>query len=1318
MGSNMLKKDYSIGLDIGTNSVGHAVVTDDYKVPTKKMKVFGDTSKKTIKKNMLGVLLFNEGQTAADTRLKRGARRRYTRRKNRLRYLQEIFAPELAKVDPNFFYRLEESSLVAEDKKYDVYPIFGKREEELLYHDTYKTIYHLRSELANNDQPADLRLVYLALAHIIKYRGNFLLEGEIDLRTTDINKVFAEFSETLNENSDENLGKLDVADIFKDNTFSKTKKSEELLKLSGAKKNQLAHQLFKMMVGNMGSFKKVLGTDEEHKLSFGKDTYEDDLNDLLAEAGDQYLDIFVAAKKVYDAAILASILDVKDTQTKTVFSQAMIERYEEHQKDLIELKRVFKKYLPEKCHDFFSEPKISGYAGYIDGKVSEEDFYKYTKKTLKGIPETEEILQKIDANNYLRKQRTFDNGAIPHQVHLKELVAIVENQGKYYPFLRENKDKFEKILNFRIPYYVGPLARGNSKFAWLTRAGEGKITPYNFDEMIDKETSAEDFIKRMTINDLYLPTEPVLPKHSLLYERYTIFNELAGIRYVTENGEAKYFDAQTKRSIFELFKLDRKVSEKMVIKHLKVVMPAIRIQALKGLDNGKFNASYGTYKDLVDMGVAPELLNDEANSEKWEDIIKTLTIFEGRKLIKRRLENYRDFLGEDILRKLSRKKYTGWGRLSAKLLDGIYDKKTHKTILDCLMTEDYSQNFMQLINDDTYSFKETIKNAQVIEKEETLAKTVQELPGSPAIKKGILQSLEIVDEIIKVMGHKPKSIVVEMARETQKTHGTRKREDRVQQIVKNLKDANELPKELPSNAELSDERKYLYCLQNGRDMYTGAPLDYDHLQFYDVDHIIPQSFLKDDSIENKVLTIKKENVRKTNGLPSEAVIQKMGSFWKKLLDAGAMTNKKYDNLRRNLHGGLNEKLKERFIERQLVETRQITKYVAQLLDQRLNYDGNGVELDEKIAIVTLKAQLASQFRSEFKLRKVRALNNLHHAHDAYLNAVVANLIMAKYPELEPEFVYGKYRKAKFKGLGKATAKNTLYANVLYFLKEDEVYPFWDKARDLTTIKRYLYRAQVNKVRKAERQTGGFSDEMLVPKSDSGKLLPRKEGLDPAKYGGYAKAAESYAVLITADEIKKGKTKKVKTLVNIPIIDSKKYEADPTAYLASRGYTNVTNSFILPKYSLLEDPEGRRRYLASFKEFQKANELILPQHLVELLYWVNAKDGKQELEAHKAEFKELFDKIMEFADKYVVAPKNSEKIRRLYEENQDATPVELGKNFVELLKYTADGAASDFKFFGENIPRKRYNSAGSLLNGTLIYQSKTGLYETRIDLGKL
>ena len=51
-----MNQKYSIGLDIGTNSVGWAVVTDDYKVPAKKMKVLGNTDKQSIKKNLLGAL--------------------------------------------------------------------------------------------------------------------------------------------------------------------------------------------------------------------------------------------------------------------------------------------------------------------------------------------------------------------------------------------------------------------------------------------------------------------------------------------------------------------------------------------------------------------------------------------------------------------------------------------------------------------------------------------------------------------------------------------------------------------------------------------------------------------------------------------------------------------------------------------------------------------------------------------------------------------------------------------------------------------------------------------------------------------------------------------------------------------------------------------------------------------------------------------------------------------------------------------------------------------------------------------------------------
>ena len=95
-------------------------------------------------------------------------------------------------------------------------------------------------------------------------------------------------------------------------------------------------------------------------------------------------------------------------------------------------------------------------------------------------------------------------------------------------------------MTFRIPYYVGPLARGKSDFAWLSRKSADKITPWNFDEIVDKESSVEAFINRMTNYDLYLPNQKVLPKHSLLYEKFTVYNELTKVKYKTEQGKTAF----------------------------------------------------------------------------------------------------------------------------------------------------------------------------------------------------------------------------------------------------------------------------------------------------------------------------------------------------------------------------------------------------------------------------------------------------------------------------------------------------------------------------------------------------------------------------------------------------------------------------------------------------------------------------------------------------------------------------------------------------------------------------------------------------------
>ncbi|EFR95525.1 crispr-associated protein Csn1, partial [Listeria ivanovii FSL F6-596] len=71
-----MRKPYTIGLDIGTNSVGWAVLTDQYNLVKRKMKVAGSAEKKQIKKNFWGVRLFDEGEVAAGRRMNRTTRRR------------------------------------------------------------------------------------------------------------------------------------------------------------------------------------------------------------------------------------------------------------------------------------------------------------------------------------------------------------------------------------------------------------------------------------------------------------------------------------------------------------------------------------------------------------------------------------------------------------------------------------------------------------------------------------------------------------------------------------------------------------------------------------------------------------------------------------------------------------------------------------------------------------------------------------------------------------------------------------------------------------------------------------------------------------------------------------------------------------------------------------------------------------------------------------------------------------------------------------------------------------------------------------------
>ena len=97
-----------------------------------------------------------------------------------------------------------------------------------------------------------------------------------------------------------------------------------------------------------------------------------------------------------------------------------------------------------------------------------------------------------------------------------------------------------------------------------------------------------------------------------------------------------------------------------------------------------------------------------------------------------------------------------------------------------------------------------------------------------------------------------------------------------------------------------------------------------------------------------------------------------------------MTDEKFKRLTRTTRFTDAERFE--FVNRQLVETRQSTKAVAELLK----------ELYPDTEIVYVKAGLISEFRQKFKILKSRAVNDLHHAKDAYLNIVVGNVWHCKF----------------------------------------------------------------------------------------------------------------------------------------------------------------------------------------------------------------------------------------------------------------------------------------------------------------------------------
>ena len=1322
-------KPYTLALDIGVGSVGYAAIDNELNI----MKYHNQ--------DVIGSLIFEPANTAEERRLQRGARRRYNRRVKRLGLLQEVLDPLVD--NPNFYHfenlhKWKNNNHDFRGKSlFDVMKFLGESSTK------YPTIYHLQHELMTKDKKISGELIYIAIYHLVKYRGHFLF-NQLDFNNRSGNEILDDMIELFERYSKLNgeevkLKSDDYKEILHNLKNDDLTRNDRLKLLNKIDKHY--KEVYKMLLGmkfNIGNLFINMDNYESIKEKFKNTIYlSDDIQIELAEVlTDKQMEFIEIANKVHMGLVLENILS-----GEVSISASKVKEYNQFKAQLKEVKdiiynkdiKIFKeifvssKKALKEYHNTPSSNNLSSlslFDQYL--KYPKKIYPQLIKELKKHIPKSNNLYTLAEENKLLKVLNTVDNASIPMQNNLYEAETILTNQQKYHPEITDEMiEKVKSLIEFRIPYYVGPLVKQDkdNKFGWMIRNIDEKVTPWNFNEVVDKSTSAEKFIRRMTNKCQYLLNEDVIPKNSLLYQEMEVLNELNGaqLRLETDPKQKKYrFNPLIKQYIFEnIFKKEKSVSHDLLLekmKHSEYKNEFVGKSIYGTQDDKKFISKLSTYNDMKKI-----FNNVEENHEMIEEIVLWITIFEDKKILESKIKDNYPQITNSQMKQLLNLNYSGWGRLSEKLL--TYEYRGHSIIERLKNTE---QNFMEIISDKDYGFQEFISEENELKKDKITYSDVASLATSPALKKGVWNSIQIVREISELIGE-PENIVMEFAREDGEK-GLRQK-SRKETWLDNIKlhklDRDDAYSEIIKEAEhldinFNDEKLWLYLSQKGRCLYTGERIILEKLikdkgeNLYEVDHIYPRRFVKDDSFNNKALVLKSANQNKSGDLMPLEIIPKskvhdMKKFWEELEKNGLISNSKFFRLNMPKLTELN---KEGFTQRQLVETRQISKHVRDFLEEEYS----------NTKVIPMKANLVSDFRYKAKIPKIRSLNDGHHAIDAYLVAVLyqaSKLIYGNANLFEFNFKHHKV-KEKWKNMNE---------DLNVKRKEDEFFYFkriknhiMDTGERLTDkIKSDINQFNINYSRKTGGQENAFYKQTgYSPKVNDPKYVSEKNDFIIYKE---MKVHKSHAIHLI-EENKKGKQTEKYTLIDEYVIEHYQFanltKDEQALRLAKR---DSKNKVLEAKY-LFEINKGDLVYINSHPFYFISSSEVINAKQFEI-----PMDDQIKLKASLSDKSKLSSDEMNEIYRYLankmieeypyIFPKNKEKAevkkKKILEyfESTNMTLSDYQKCIGELLKVTSASSVRSEVLGGRISGLSDKAFFGAEDNAKIQYKSLTGLKKTKI-----
>ena len=320
---------YGISLDMGTNSIGWAVVWDSGEKADQIVVRKG--------KRLYGARLFEEAEDSSKYRSARSARRTLGKKLWRLNLLKGLLREKVLEEDENFFKNLHLTQI---HKGSNI--LFNAKEyKDKDYFKDFPTIYHLRKALTDPVEVEKFksdgryyRFLFLAIHDMLKNRGHFLITSDLDFSNiVDIKKQKETLLEEIVKSVLEFVESKNIDDkLIPEYTDVIAEIKEYIDKPNIKQKNNYASYIYNAITGKTISFSKLFDVNEKTGLSFKKP-----LEDLITNVAE--VDYIVNKMFSYFSLISAEKIITGNLKSLSEFK---IKLFENHHNTLSMLKELFK----------------------------------------------------------------------------------------------------------------------------------------------------------------------------------------------------------------------------------------------------------------------------------------------------------------------------------------------------------------------------------------------------------------------------------------------------------------------------------------------------------------------------------------------------------------------------------------------------------------------------------------------------------------------------------------------------------------------------------------------------------------------------------------------------------------------------------------------------------------------------------------------------------------------------------------------------------------------------------------------------------------